>query len=319
MALPAMAAVRARWPGAHITVGAVPAVAPILHELTGVRPAAVAELDPAREPEVVRAGSFDLALLLTNSFRTALIARRARVPERWGYAGSLRGPLLSRAIARPGRIHQVEYYLHLVEALGVAVAGERTPRLGISDRTAARADALLQEVGVASDCPLVGVAPGAAYGHAKRWPPARMAQLVDRLTRDAGATTVLVGAAADREAGRAIESALLPGARVVNLIGRTGLRVFAGVVARCRAFVSNDSGAMHVAAAAAVPVTAIFGPTDERVTAPAGPPGRHDVLRRDVFCRRCMLRECPIDHRCMTRITVDEVYASVARRLEAPR
>jgi len=84
------------------------------------------------------------------------------------------------------------------------------------------------------------------------------------------------------------------------------------VLARCSAFVSNDSGAMHLAAAAGVPVTAIFGPTNEKVTAPIGD---HDVLIRQVFCRPCMLRECPIDHRCMKRISVEDVYQSVARRL----
>ena len=120
------------------------------------------------------------------------------------------------------------------------------------------------------------------------------------------------GAAGDREAGREIESLLPTGVRAVNLIGRTDLRDFAGVLARCRSFVSNDSGAMHLAAALGVPVTAIFGPTDERATAPLGD---HDVLLHQVFCRPCMLRDCPIDHRCMKRISVEDVYQSVARRL----
>jgi heptosyltransferase-2 len=100
----------------------------------------------------------------------------------------------------------------------------------------------------------------------------------------------------------------------VNVIGRTDLRQVAGILARCTAFVSNDSGAMHLAAAVGVPVTAIFGPTDERATAPIG---NHDVIVREVFCRPCMLRDCPIDHRCMKRITSDEVFDAVAARLAA--
>jgi heptosyltransferase-2 len=100
--------------------------------------------------------------------------------------------------------------------------------------------------------------------------------------------------------------------RVVNLIGRTSLRQLVGIVARCAAFVSNDSGAMHIAAALGVPLTAMFGPTDERVTAPAGDA---DVITRDVFCRPCMLRECPIDHRCMKRIEVDAVLQSITSHL----
>jgi heptosyltransferase-2 len=98
----------------------------------------------------------------------------------------------------------------------------------------------------------------------------------------------------------------------VDLVGRTTLRQFVGVVARCAAFVSNDSGAMHVAAALGVPLTAIFGPTDERVTSPGG---HADVILRDVFCRPCLLRECPIDHRCMKRIDVDSVLQSVTGHL----
>lgn len=318
MALPALAAVRSALPGAHITVGAVASVSPLFHEITDLRPDVVVELDRARAPAALARGRFDAALLLTNSFRTAWDARRAKIPGRWGYAGNLRTPLLTTAVPRSGRLHQVEYYRRLVDALGFAAA-EFTPRLAVRASTAERAAAVLGDAGVPEGTPLVGIAPGAAYGHAKRWPPERMATVIDRLTRDAGAACLLVGASGDREAGRAIESALPSGTRAFNLIGRTSLRVFAGVAARCRAFVSNDSGAMHVAAALGVPVTAIFGPTDERVTAPAGPAGLHDVLLHQVFCRPCMLRECPIDHRCMKRIAVGEVYRSVAARLEALR
>jgi heptosyltransferase-2 len=132
--------------------------------------------------------------------------------------------------------------------------------------------------------------------------------------REKGAVSVLVGAAGDRDAGREIESALPPDVRVLNLIGRTDLRLLTGLLARCGAFVSNDSGAMHLAAAIGVPVAAIFGPTDDRVTAPLGD---HDVLIHQVFCRPCMLRDCPIDHRCMTGITVDAVFGAVSTRLDA--
>jgi heptosyltransferase-2 len=141
-----------------------------------------------------------------------------------------------------------------------------------------------------------------------------VADTIARLSRERGATCVLVGAASDRDSGREIESSLPPDVRAINLIGRTGLREFAGVLARCRAFVSNDSGAMHLAAAVGVPVVAIFGPTNERVTAPLG---AHDVLVHQVFCRPCMLRDCPIDHRCMKGITVASVFDAVSRRLEA--
>jgi heptosyltransferase-2 len=163
---------------------------------------------------------------------------------------------------------------------------------------------------------LVGFAPGAAYGHAKRWPPERVAAVIGALAAR-GVTAVIVGAAADRDTARAIESSLPAGTRLVNLVGRTTLAQLVGVIARCAAFVSNDSGAMHVAAALGVPLTAIFGPTDERVTSPGGRAEIIDLIARDVFCRPCLLRECPIDHRCMKRIDVDAVLQSVRSHIDA--
>jgi heptosyltransferase II len=185
------------------------------------------------------------------------------------------------------------------------------PTIRITPATRARTDAFLAQLGVDRSAPLVGLAPGAAYGHAKRWPPKRVAELTTRLSA-AGVNCVLVGAAGDRAAGREIESVLRPGIRVYNVIGRTDLRLLAGLLASCHGFVSNDSGAMHLAAAVGVPVAAIFGPTDERVTAPLG---NHDVIIHQVFCRPCMLRDCPIDHRCMRGISVDRVFDAVTRRL----
>jgi heptosyltransferase-2 len=143
-----------------------------------------------------------------------------------------------------------------------------------------------------------------------------VAEVIARLTREREVTCVVVGAAGDRDAAREIESTLPAGVAVVDLAGRTDLRTLSGVLARCAAFVSNDSGAMHLAAALGVPVAAIFGPTDERVTAPLG---EHDILIHDVFCRPCLLRDCPIDHRCMKGIAVDAVFDAVARRLEVRR
>ena len=100
--------------------------------------------------------------------------------------------------------------------------------------------------------------------------------------------------------------------RVIDLIGRTSLGALIAAVERVSVFVSNDSGAMHLAAALGRPVVSIFGPTDERATRPIG---EHDVLTARVLCRPCMLRDCPIDHRCMRRISVDAVYDAIAARL----
>jgi heptosyltransferase-2 len=313
MALPALAAVRAAFPQTSIAVAGLPSITPIFQERTDVRPQQIVLLDKPRETAVLREGGYDAELLLTNSFRTAWTSKRSGIPARWGYATSARGPLLTHRVARPRReLHQTEYYNELVRGLGID-APPRAPRIEPTDATRQRATRVFDEANVSRGAAVVGFAPGAAYGHAKRWPPDRVAQVITRLVRERGAQCLLVGAAGDREAGREIESTLPPDVRVANLIGRTDLRLLIGVLERCGAFVSNDSGAMHLAAAVGVPVTAIFGPTKERATAPVGD---HDILFHPVFCRPCMLRECPIDHRCMKRISVEAVYDAVTRRLE---
>jgi heptosyltransferase-2 len=315
MALPALEAVRAAFAGRTIVLAALPSIAPIFEERTGAAPDEILALDRGREAEQLRGARADGVLLLPNSFGSAWRASRSGAAERWGYRAAGRAWLLTRTVPRPqGRVHQIEYYLELARGLGLDLpAGlEAVPRIDPAPATIERAGVLLSSAGVSSADGIVGFAPGAAYGHAKRWPPDRVAQVMVALSRR-GLTAVMVGAAADRDTGRAIESSLPPDARVVNLIGRTSLRQLVGILARCAAFVSNDSGAMHIAAALRVPVTVMFGPTDERETAPRG---EADVLTRDVFCRPCMLRECPIDHRCMKRIDVDAVLKSVIGHLK---
>jgi len=203
-----------------------------------------------------------------------------------------------------------------VRGLGVP-CDDAPPRIELSEQTRARADALLAQHGVDPDARLVAFAPGAAYGDAKRWPEDRFAAVAARLVRDRGATCVIVGAPHDRPAARGIESWLRAqapdaAARVVDLVGRTSLAALAGIAVRSRVFVSNDSGAMHLAAAVGRRVVAIFGPTDERATRPVG---SHEIVTASAFCRPCLLRDCPIDHRCMKRIAPDAVFAAVSKQL----
>ena len=320
LALPAMAALRDHFADASLTVAAPAGVAALLREGTGVRPDAVLVL-PASPREGVRAlreGKFDLGVLFPNSFRSAWTLRRAGVPERWGIARSFRGFLLTRRsrVSREGE-HHADYYRALVRGLGVE-CDDRPPVLAPSPASKASAATVLSRAGVPGEDRLIGVAPGAAYGQAKQWPPARMAELIARLVRERDVTCLLLGATHDRSAAREIESWLRSHApdtlsRVLDLVGRTDLGSLVGLAAMCRVFVSNDSGAMHVAAAAGPPIVAMFGPTDERATRPLGVA---DVLTADVFCRPCHLRDCPIDHRCMKRITVETVFVAVSRHLE---
>jgi heptosyltransferase-2 len=317
MALPAMAGIRRAFAADTLIVAARGSIAPLFEERTPAAPDEILTLDDATETERLRSARAGTIVLLPNSFRAAWTARRSGIAERWGYATAGRGFLLTRRVARSrSAVHQAEYYAALARGLGCEVPQPAVPQLEASPRSRESAAAMLAAAGLAPVTPLVGFAPGAAYGHAKQWPPQRVAEVIARLAA-VGIAAVLVGARDDRDTGRAIESSLpaRPGGRMVNLIGRTSLRDLVGVIARCAAFVSNDSGAMHIAAALGVPLTAIFGPTDERATAPSAPAGAVDLLVKDVFCRPCMLRECPIDHRCMKRIDVDSVFASVMAHL----
>ncbi len=316
LALPAMAAVRRAFPNATLAIAAPVSIAALYREGTNARPDEVIDLPDAHRGAVaaLRSGTFDLGILFPNSFRSAWQLRQARVPARWGYGTSGRGPLLTKRSApakTKGPRHHADYFRALVAGLGIDVPPDELPAISPTSASQSRADALLAVR--AGRGPVVGFAPGAAYGQAKQWPPARVAALVARLAAERQATAVIVGASHDRQTSREIESWLRANApaawpHVVDLVGRTNLGVLAGVVSRCDAFVSNDSGAMHVASAVGRPIVAIFGPTDEHATHPLGP---HEVLTSPVFCRPCHLRDCPIDHRCMKRISVDRAFEAV--------
>jgi heptosyltransferase-2 len=128
---------------------------------------------------------------------------------------------------------------------------------------------------------------------------------------------VLVGAAADGAAARAIESAVAAAgtmsAGLLNLVGQTNLSRLMGVFSWCRLVLANDSGAMHLASAVGRPVVAVFGPTDELATSPLGP---HTIVRHDVWCRPCLLRECPLDHACMHGVTGAQVVEAATAWLD---
>jgi heptosyltransferase-2 len=319
MALPAVANIRRHPPVGRLVVAARPGVAGLWRIVAGVDEVVV--IPRARgmarwrmlgeNAAALRRAAADAAVLLPNSPQAALMARRAGIPERWGYRGNLRGWLLTRAVPRPrGRVHQADFYRHLTAALGIA-NGDRVPRLDVPPAIIEAARAMLAAAGWTPGRRLLGLAPGAAYGGAKRWPPERFAAVAAELSRSHGLVPVLLGAEGDRPAACAIEAELgrigNAGAAglAMNLAGQTDVPQLAGVLALCAAFVSNDSGAMHLAAAVGAPVVALFGPTDERVTAPVARRAR--VLTADAWCRPCLLRECPLDHRCMNRIEAGTV------------
>jgi heptosyltransferase-2 len=305
MALPAIEDLARAMPEATLSVAARPAVAPLF---TMVRSVHEVSSEPGRNKPVAA------ALLLRNSFHSALALWRAGVPERWGYRTDFRGPLLTRAVPLPARpVHQAEYYQHLVFSLGYP-NGPLRPRLDPTPSARARGEEVLRAVGWDGRAPLVALAPGAAYGGAKRWPARSFAEVAAALSRE-GVATVLIGGPGDTVAGRELKQQF---SGVLDAIGRTDLPALAGLLVKCRGLVSNDSGAMHFGAALGVRVVAMFGPTDERATRPFGQSPSPDpvVLTNPVWCRPCLLRECPLTHACMRGIDVDTVTKAILPALE---
>lgn len=317
MSLPALRAIRGRFPEAHIAVLARPWVGALydgersidrviaLEGGSGVRDWSA----KWRMARALRQERFDLAILFPNSFESAALVDCSGVRRRIGYARDGRSLLLTEAIAlpKPGEVprHERFYYLEMLRRAGIL---DQLPdvseiRLDGADQARVRGDGMFSARGIAP--PVVGVSPGAAYGGAKRWLPERFAESARSLAAQLGGSVAVFGSAAERDMCEEVSRAAGHSAR--NLAGATTLREFIDMTAACRLYLTNDSGAMHVASALGVPTVTVFGPTDEFATGPSGPHSR--LLREPVECAPCKLRECPIDHRCMTRVSAERVVA----------
>jgi heptosyltransferase-2 len=320
MAIPALEAIRRAQAAAEIAILAQPAVADLYRD----QPFAnrILEYENSgrhrgwwgREQLVgeLRRERFDLAVLLQNAFEAAWLVWRAGIPERAGYARDGRGLLLTKPIRVPkqGDIprHESHYYLELVRRAGwIETRGEIAPiRLCVSASAHEAAEAALLRAGAKEGAWRCAIAPGASYGAAKCWPPERFASLADRLISECGADVILFGTPSEKEmAARICSARKRP---PISLVGQTTMRDLAAHFSVCSIFIGNDSGAMHVAAAAGLPVIGIFGSTDPAGTAPLTP--QFTLVREPVSCSPCFLRSCPVDHRCMTRIAVDSVFAA---------
>jgi len=324
---------RASFPRSYITLLTTPVTAelfeesPHFNEIIVYRrreEGAKAFIETSRK---VRKHRFDLAVLFQNAFEAALLAWMGGAGLRIGFSQHGRGPLLTGKLRRaPGRRdrHQVHDYLEIVaECERVCFGQEKTTAIGetIPDLTAsasqlAAAQTLLQSCGIRPGRgPLIALNPGATNSRAKCWGEDHFASLAERLTVELNGKIVLIGGPAERAyADKVLTQIDSPG--VINLAGRTSMKQLVGLLAQCALLVSNDTGPAHIAAALGRPTLTIFGPTNEFETAPLGP--RAELIRAaGIECARCMLRDCPIDHRCMRRITSDDVFARVKALLNA--
>ena len=323
MALPAIADARRHLPDAHLAVAARKSVAPLFTMVAGVdevitlpgRGGLRALSSWQQDAAVLASGQFDAALLLPNSFATGWIASKSGIAERWGFATDWRARYLSRAVPKPkAPLHQGAYYQALTTALGMA-PGPLHARVWPNQDGAKE---VLREIGLDLDEPFAVFAPGAAYGRAKQWLPERFAQLAHMLIEKRNWSVVMVGANADRDVCREIEARTPKTGtkinRLIDFAGKSDLPTLAGILAVARAVVSNDSGAMHLAGAVGTQVVALFGATNEARTSPLSASADSPapaILTHPVFCRPCMLRECPIDHRCMRGITAERAFESL--------
>jgi len=274
---------------------------------------------------VLRKKNFDMAILFQNAFDAALIAWLSGIPERIGYSRDWRRPLLTCAVPVKKAVHtlqstvysprhQVYYYLNLLkESLNIE-SDDIEPTIYLKKEELHEARNLLNSSLV------IGISPGATYGPAKRWKLERFAELILRIINELNGRVVLFGSKSEIEIANEIikavhslwktrsSSRLTPHALpILNIVGKTNLRQLMALISECDAFITNDSGPMHIACAMLVPVVAIFGSTDPEVTGPLGK--NHKVIYKCLPCSPCLKRECPEGHlRCMEDITVDDVF-----------
>jgi heptosyltransferase-2 len=311
MATPTLRAVRRGFPQARIVLAGTARIRDVLepgpfHDAYLVLRGHRAVFSDARR---LRTHRFDLGLLLTNSFGSALSVRLGRVRRRVGYDRDGRGWLLTDRAAprREGRrvvpAPVLDSYLELAASLGCPTH-DRRMELDVAPADEAAAAVILEGAAVDPDRPLVLITPGAAFGAAKLWPADRFAAVADRLADRLGAAVLVAAAPTEAPVAEAVVRNVR--ATAVNLAAQgTSLGVLKAFVRRCAILVTNDSGPRHFAAAFDRPVVTIFGPTDRRWSETDHP--KETCMLPNCDCAPCQRRTCPTDHRCMDGITTDIV------------
>ena len=317
MGVPALRRLRQVFPNAHISLVVRPwaeglfADAEFIDALIAYeRKSWTSVLEQAR---LWREQNFDLAVLFQNAFEAALIPFLARVPWRIGYATEGRKILLSHALALPARRssqHEIFYYLNIVREierlLGHAPAADVAPAYSLKVSEPRQLSAIDKLVGFGANKERITVAlcPGSINSRAKRWPAERYAQLADRLIKEQGADVLLIGSEGERDVATQVKQHMKH--EPLNLTGKTTLAETMAILSIVDLVVTNDTGPAHIASSLGRPTLVVFGPTNPLTTRPYAPSA--EIIREPPDCAPCMLRDCPIDHRCMTAISVEQVY-----------
>lgn len=322
MSLPAAEALKVLYPKARITVLAKRRVIPVYQNNPCVNEIIEYE-DKARHKGLkgrfalsgeLKEKDFDLAVLFQNAFDAAFIAFISRIPGRVGYARDLRSRLLTLPVPVTEEIkkkHQVFYYLNIINALGGKSPKKPVPKIHIGKAETAWAASFIKDNGIAGK-PLIGVAPGASYGPAKRWTDEGFAGALNKFS-DKGFVPIIFGGPEDSPACDAV-ARRLKGAHL-NLAGKTTLRQSMALLKELKVFITNDSGPMHISAALGVPTVAVFGSTEPELTGPLGKAVK--VMIKKTECSPCFERECKYKHyKCLTSITDAEVIREAAAFLK---
>jgi len=316
MMIPSLMALKKTFPHAQITVLAKPWVIPLLKNHPSVDKTMIfAKGDSvfsslkelARIISWLRAERFDLAVLFQNAFEAAFLAYTGKVKYRVGYTTDGRGFLLTHKVKRDQHIlfvHQVEYFLGLIEVMDWHVE-KREPVLYVNDEDNRSGSLMVSSMGIEDTSFIFGINPGAEYGSAKRWPEERFAVIGEWAAKRWNAKVVIFGSSSETEIADKVTN-LMHTANPVNLCGRTTLGQAMALIKKCKFFLTNDSGLMHIAAAFDIPLVAIFGPTDHIVTSPVSNSAR--IIRHSINCSPCLKEVCPLDHRCMLSIEPEEVW-----------
>jgi lipopolysaccharide heptosyltransferase II len=299
MSVPAVCAIKGGRPDVHVTIAAPEKIAPmwkLIPEVDSIIP-----LPDGSLLSVVRLlrqqMHFDVAILLPNSLRVALEAWLSGILRSVGYRGHWRSWFVNQIVREPRKPGPPEHhslrFLRIARECGAETSKIEGPKLNQTSNTKPQT--------------LIGLCPGAEYGPAKRWLPERFAEAAAKITAQMSTKWILFGTKNDVAIGEQIAAAI--GAHCVNRIGQTTLDQLIDELRQCRLLLTNDTGTMHLAALLGVPVVAIFGSTEPRLTEPLG--NGHIILRHHVECSPCFLRECPIDFRCMKAVSADEVVGAV--------
>ncbi len=326
MTTPAIRTIGENFPDTEITLMALPWVSDVFafcphidriftYDKEGRHKGLSGKLLLARD---LRREKFDGAILLQNAFEAALITTLARIPARGGYTTDGRGLLLTHGVKKPADIdqkHQVHYYQQMLAGLGLRTGPDELELFVSPQKLAGARQALAHAFDAGGRVPVVGFNPGAAYGPAKRWPAEKFGELAKMLHEQTKCIVLVFGTKADTRTANVIQQPLPDRKRFMDLTGKTDLAAAIAYIACCDAFVTNDSGLMHVAAAVNTPLVALFGSTDHVATGPYNK--RAVVLRKSLPCSPCKKTHCPEKHfACMEQLSAHEVCAAVRTILE---